>query len=66
MRKITSAIKREIFSTRINPDLVKQLKHLAVDGGRPLCSRGALGRRKRSDGWSEGNANSIRYEHFHL
>jgi predicted transcriptional regulator len=36
MRKITSAIKREIFSTRINPDLVKQLKHLAVDGGRPL------------------------------
>jgi predicted transcriptional regulator len=36
MRKITSAIKREIFSTRINPDFVKQLKHLAVDRGRPL------------------------------
>jgi predicted HicB family RNase H-like nuclease len=23
--------KREVFSTRIDPDLIKQLKHLAVD-----------------------------------
>jgi hypothetical protein len=36
MRKINSAVRREIFSTRINPDLVKELKHVAVDEGRPL------------------------------
>ena len=29
-------VKREVFSTRINPDLLKRLKHLAVDENRSL------------------------------
>ncbi len=29
-------VKREVFSTRINPDLLKRLKHLAVDEKRSL------------------------------
>ena len=28
--------KREIFSTRLDPDLVKKLRYLAVDERRPL------------------------------
>lgn len=31
-----SVIKREVFSTRLDPYLVKKLKHLAVDEGRKL------------------------------
>jgi predicted HicB family RNase H-like nuclease len=27
---------REVFSTRINPDLVRELKHLAVDENKAL------------------------------
>jgi predicted HicB family RNase H-like nuclease len=28
--------KREVFSTRIDPELLRQLKHLAVDEGKAL------------------------------
>jgi predicted HicB family RNase H-like nuclease len=31
-----SEIKREVFSTRINPALIKELKYLAVDKNKPL------------------------------
>jgi hypothetical protein len=31
-----STIHREVFSTRVNPDLVKQLKHLSVDEKKPV------------------------------
>jgi predicted HicB family RNase H-like nuclease len=27
---------REVFSTRVDPDLIRQLKHLAVDEGKAL------------------------------
>jgi predicted HicB family RNase H-like nuclease len=29
-------IRREVFSTRIDPDLIRQLKHLAVDERKSL------------------------------
>jgi len=29
-------IKREVFSTRVDPESIKELKHLAVDLKRPL------------------------------
>jgi predicted HicB family RNase H-like nuclease len=30
------SMKREVFSTRIDPELIRQLKHLAVDEGKAL------------------------------
>lgn len=52
-------VKREVFSTRVNPELIKQLKHLAVDEEKAinelleeaiailLKDRGVSGDRKR-------------------
>jgi predicted transcriptional regulator len=31
-----SEIKRTVFSTRLDPDLVKKLKHIAVDEKKPM------------------------------
>ena len=36
MAQTKKSITREVFSTRIEPDLIRQLKHLAVDEGKAL------------------------------
>lgn len=38
MVKPKSSTQREVFSTRINPDIIKQLKYLSVDLNKPLNS----------------------------
>lgn len=35
-KESTSESKREVFSTRLNPDMVKRLKYLAVDENKNL------------------------------
>lgn len=36
MARTKKSMTREVFSTRIDPDLIRQLKHLAVDEGKAL------------------------------
>ena len=36
MAQTKKSMTREVFSTRIDPDLIRQLKHLAVDEGKAL------------------------------
>jgi predicted HicB family RNase H-like nuclease len=50
---------REVFSTRVDPDLIRQLKHLAVDEGKALNELleeaiGLLLTSRRKDGAGKG------------
>lgn len=38
MVKSKSGTQREVFSTRINPDILKQIKYLSVDLNKPVNS----------------------------